>query len=160
MKTEIKQIPLDGTPFQANGKTYHVSNELTIERWVKMQEFQIELGFGVEFAEMQQNWLKINDFANKQKFTDIAVMAHNMVNGISKTYSREPQILKYCALFINYEGEDLAIINDEMISTKIADWKAEGLGIDGFFLFSLGKVNGLADVFMNATHEDSGQTSE
>lgn len=152
---QVKQIPLDGKPFEANGKIYQVSNELSIDRWIKMQEFQIELGFGVEFEEMQKNWLKVNDLANKMKFTDIAVLAYNTVNGISKVYSREPMILKFCALFFNTEGEDLGVINDEMITSKINDWKAEGLGIDGFFVFSLAKVNGLAENFKNVIQEDS-----
>lgn len=157
---QVKQIPLDGSPFEANGKTYYPSNELSIDRWIKMQEFQIELGFGVEFDEMQKNWLKINELANKQRFTDIAVLAYNMVNGISKSYSREPLILKFCALFFNIEGEDTGIITDEMISTKINDWKVEGLGIDNFFVFSLAKANGFADAFKNAIQEGSELTSE
>lgn len=155
MENQVKQIPNDGTPFQANGKTYHVSNELSIDRWIKMQSLQIELGFGVEFEEMQKNWFKVIEFANKSKFTDIAVMAHNMVNGVSKAYSREPMILKFCALFFNVEGEDTGIITDEMISAKIEDWRTEGLGIDGFFVFSLGKVNGFAESFMNAIQDGS-----
>lgn len=157
---QVKQIPLNETSFEANGKKYFISNELSIERWIKMQEIQTEIGFGVEFAEMQQNWMKIYELANKQKFADIAVMAYNMTKGIGKAYLREPMILKFCALFMNRENEDLGIITDDMISEKIEDWKKEGYGIDSFFVFSLGKVNGFADAFKNAIQEGSEQTSE
>lgn len=150
MENQVKQIPIDGTPFQANGKTYYLENDLSIDRWIKMQSLQIELGFGVEFEEMQRNWKSILEMAQKSRFADIVIMAHNTVNGISKAYSREPMILKFCALFFNVEGEDTGIITDSMITAKIEDWKAEGLGIDGFFVFSLGKVNGFAESFKNA----------
>lgn len=159
-RQEVKQIPIDGSPFEANGKTYYVSGELSIERWIKLQGFQTELGFGVEFEEMQKSWLKLIELANKQRFTDIAVLAHNMVNGVSKVFSREPIILKFCALFFNVEGEDLGIITDEMITSKISDWKAEGLGIDNFFVFSLSRVSGLADAFKSIIQGASELNSE
>lgn len=156
---QVKQIPLDGTPFEANGKTYQANPELSIDRWIKMQEFQIQLGFGIEYDEMQKNWLKVNEYANKQKFTDIAVLAYNTVKGISSVYTREPLILKFCALFLNTKDEDPKEISDSLISEKIEDWKKEGLGIDGFFAFSLAQVRGLKEDFLNAI-QNGLETSE
>lgn len=157
---DLKQIPQDGSTFMANGRNYRVHKDISIDRWIKMQALQIELGFGVEYQEMQSNWLKVVDFANKQKFVDIAVMAHNMTNGVGKLFSREPMILKFCALYINAEGEDTGIITDEMVTEKINDWKAEGFGMEGFFAFSLSKVSGLADNFKSIILEGSDHSEE
>lgn len=146
----VKQIPESGN-FEANGKTYHIEDTLSIERWIFMNELTIELGFGVEFQEMQKQWLNVLELADKMQFGKIVISAHNMVNGISKVYSRKPMILKFCALFMNTEHEDRGIITEEQISIKIDDWTKEGLGIDGFFVFSLLKVKGLAENFQNVT---------
>lgn len=150
----------DGKPFVANGKTYYQESALSIDRWVKMNEFTIELGFGVTYEEMQQNWLKQLNLLNKMDFVNSAVMAHNMVNGISRIYTREPIILKFCALFMNTADEDRGTITDEQISVKIDDWKKEGLGIDGFFVFSLLNVKNLAENFQNANQTVSNLMAE
>lgn len=150
---KITQIPNAGS-FIANEKEYFIEDNLSIDRWIYMQELVVQLGFGVEYQEMQQNWFSVIDMADKQKFAQIVIMAHNMVNGVSKVYSREPMILKFCSLFMNTADEDRGTITEDLISRKIADWKKEGLGIDGFFEFSLLKVKGLAEGFRNATQED------
>lgn len=152
--TELKEIPNNGTPFMANGNEYHVEEKLSIDRWIYMNELIIQLGFGVEYEEMQRNWFDVIKMADQQKFSQIVIMAHNMVNGVSKIYSREPMILKFCALFMNTVDEDRGTITEDMISKKINDWKTEGLGIDGFFEFSLLKVKGLAENFQNAIQGD------
>lgn len=157
---ELKQIPFNGEPFWANGKQYFQEENLSIDRWVYMNELQIQLGFGVEYEEMQKSWLEVFNKANEMKFADIAVMAHNMVNGISKVYSRQPMILKFCALFINTEDEDRGVIDEDVINRKIEDWKKEGLGIDGFFVFSLSKVKGLAESYQNTIQAVLASTAE
>lgn len=154
---QLIQIPKDGSGFMANGVQYFIEDQISIDRWIKLQDLQIELGFGVEFEEMQQKWFSVIDMGNKQRFSDIVITAHNMVNGISKVYSRIPQILKFCALFINSKDEDRGIITDDMIEQKVNNWKAEGLGIDGFLEFSLLKVKGLAEGFRNAILDASSQ---
>jgi hypothetical protein len=151
---ELKQIPNNGAPFMANGKQYFVEENLSIDRWIYMNELTIQLGFGVEYQEMQQNWFNVIDMAEKQKFASIVILAHNQVNGVSKIYEREPMILKFCALFMNTADEDRGTITEDVISRKIEDWKKEGWGIDGFLEFSLLKVKGLAENFRNVIQGD------
>lgn len=146
---------MNGKSFTANGTEYFIEDSLSISRWIYMNELVIQLGFGVEYEEMQQNWFKVIDMANKSKFADIVIMAHNMVNGVSKIYAREPMILKFCALFMNTADEDRGEITDELISRKITDFEKEGFGIDGFLEFSLLKVKGLAESFQKVTLSDS-----
>ncbi len=64
---------------------------------VYSQDVAFQIGFGVEFSEGQKGWLDVRNLANEMKFADVVILAHNMVNGISKVYSREPMILKFCA---------------------------------------------------------------
>jgi len=152
---ELKEIPSNGQPFTANGTEYFIEDNLSIDRWIFMNELVIQLGFGVEYEEMQQNWFKVIDMVDKNKVSSIVIMAHNMVNGISKIYHREPMILKFCALFMNAKDEDRGTITEDMITRKIEDWKAEGLGINGFLEFSLLKVKGLGEGLVNAIHSGS-----
>lgn len=150
-KAGLKQLDRTAKSFMANGTQYFIEDSLSIDRWIKQQEIQIELGFGVQYEEMQRNWASIHALANKSQFADIVILAYNMVNGVSKVYERIPTILKYCALFINTQDEDRGIITDDMIAKKVEDWRLEGMGIDGFLAFSLSKVRGLAEDFKNAT---------
>ena len=151
----LKQIPNDGVTksFMANEVEYFIEDSLSIDRWIYMNELTVQLGFGVEFQEMQRAWADVIEMGNKQRFSDIVVTAYNMVNGISKIYARQPMILKFCSLFINTKDEDRGTINDDVIAEKIEDWKKEGLGIDGFLEFSLLKVKGLAGSLVNVTQE-------
>lgn len=160
---KMKQIPMDGTGlkcFEANGKTYYMEDELSIDRYITMQGFTIQLGFGVTYEEMQKNWLKQYEYLNAMDFMNASVSAYNMVQGISKIYSNEPMILKYCALYFNTREEDRGTITEEQISAKINDWKKEGLGIDGFFVFSLLKVKGLAENYQSSIQTVSNLMAE
>jgi hypothetical protein len=150
-KKLLTTITPDTKTFVANGVRYHIEDSLSIERWVFMQQLSIEMGFGVEFDEMLKAWQEQMNFLNKQNFVDAAVQAYNMVKGITKVFQRNPQILRFCSLFINTDDEDRSTITEDIITRKITDWKAEGLNIDGFFEFSLLKVKGLAEGYMSIT---------
>lgn len=149
---QVKTIDLEAGRFEANGKVYLIEKSLSIDRWIKMNELEVELGFGVSYREMQASWSKVYELCNDRggRFADVAVTAYNMSNGISKVFDRQPQVLKFCALFFNTEDEDRRTITDEQIGRKVEDWKAEGLSIDSFFVFSLGLVQGLADGYKQA----------
>lgn len=154
---EVKSLDPTVSSFTANGKTYHIERNLSVDRWIRKQELEIELGFGVEFGEMRENWNKVYNIISDRngKLGDIAVIAYNMSNGISRSFDRQPQILKFCALFMNLEDEDRRTISDEQIEVKINDWRKEGLGIDGFFAFSLSLIKDFRDDYLKATENAS-----
>lgn len=154
---EVKSLDPNASSFTANGKTYHIDKHLSIDRWIRKQELEIELGFGVEFGEMRDNWTKVYNLINDRngKLADVAVIAYNMSNGIARSFERQPQILKFCALFMNTETEDRRTITDEQIEVKVDDWRKEGLGIDGFFAFSLSLIKDFRDDYVKATENAS-----
>lgn len=154
-KQLLNVITSSTVSFIANGTRYFIEEGLSIERWIFMQQLQIEMGFGVEFDEMLQGWKAQYELVNKQKFADAAVQAYNMMNGITKVFQRQPQILRFCALFINTENEDRATITEDTIAKKVEDWKQGNLNIEGFFEFSLLKVKGLAEGYMSVTRSVS-----
>lgn len=148
---ELKKLPIEEGRFMANGKLYVIETGFSIERYAMYQRYQLEAGYGVTFEEMLHNWEKVIDYANKLKFTDIAVLSHNMLKGVTKIADREPVLLKMCALFINAENEDRRTITDDMISVKINDWKEEGFDIRGFFTLALNTINGFIDSWVKLT---------
>lgn len=154
---EVISLDPNAPSFQANGKTYFIEKNLSVDRWIRKQELEIELGFGVEFGEMQENWNKVYNIISDRngKLGDIAVISYNMSNGISRAFDRQPQILKFCALFMNIADEDRRTISDEQIEVKINDWRKEGLGIDGFFVFSLSLIKDFRDDYLKATENAS-----
>ncbi|GEM67558.1 hypothetical protein SMI01S_11640 [Sphingobacterium mizutaii NBRC 14946 = DSM 11724] len=136
---KLKHLNIQDKTFKANGKNYQIeTGDISIERWSKYEEFTLELQYGVSQTEMFQNWMKVTQLANELKFTDIAVLANNMQNGLMNVFDRQIVALKICALFINEEKENRGIISDDIINNKINDWSEEGFSIGPFFQLALG----------------------
>lgn len=156
--SELKTIDLNQPSFEANGKTYTIEGGLSIERYAEFQILEKELAYGLTVKGMFD---KINDgyqLLNQQRFADAAVLMNNLMRGVSKMEEREPVILKICALFCNTEGEDRTVINDDMITAKIGDWKKEGIDFKCFFQLASSSVSGLLEIYRSVTQAISGNT--
>ena len=64
---ELKQIDLNATQFQANGKTYVVKDSLSVERYRWFEKYQIDFGFGRSYKSIADALKKSIDLANKGK---------------------------------------------------------------------------------------------
>ncbi|WP_313418832.1 hypothetical protein [Sphingobacterium multivorum] len=135
---KLKQISIEEKSFKANGKTYFIeAGDISIERWSKYEEFSLELQYGISQIDMFKNWKNVTELANKLLFSDIAVLANNMQNGMLGIFERQNVSLKICALFINEEKENRGVISDDMITAKLEDWAKEGLSVGPFFQLAL-----------------------
>ncbi|WP_437918587.1 hypothetical protein [Sphingobacterium sp. LRF_L2] len=135
---DLKSINIQEKTFKANGKLYYIEpGDISIDRYAKYEELALELQYGVSQAEMFANWKQVTQLANELKFSDIAVLANNMQNGLIKLMDRQNTSLKMCTLFINEENEDRTKISDDMISNKINDWREEGYTVGPFFQLAL-----------------------
>lgn len=130
---ELKHIDKSVLSFTANGKEYTVVTGMSIERFMKYQELEIEAAYGLSVAEMIKKHSEAITLLNSLKFVDAAVLLSNMANGINKMRSRVHPIFRLCALFINTKDEDATTITEEQIEAKINDWKAEAISIEFFF---------------------------
>ena len=141
---EIKSIePKVGHKFEANGKNYIIEEKLSIARAIESAKLELEL-FDLSSAVVKNelilayNDLNGNNKERTVKFADAATRIHNLVNKLEKNFKfQELQVLRYCALYINAEGEDRRTITKEQIDTKIEDWQAGGLDLSGFLLLVL-----------------------
>jgi hypothetical protein len=152
---QIKKVPIAEGRFVANGKTYIIENGFSIQRFSLYQKFQIEAGFGTTFEEMLKSWEKVNNYANRLLFTDIAVLAYNMVNGVRKIAEREPVLLKMCALFINEENEDRRTITEDQITAKLHDWQEDAYDVNDFFTLALNTIVGFVSNYNRLTQSIS-----
>lgn len=148
---QLSRIDFTAGRFEANGKIYIIENQFCIDRWIMKEELEMELGFGANYREMMANWENVYDLANNQRFADIAVSAYNAIKGIEKVSQREPLILKFCALFCNTEDEDRTVINEDMITSKINDWKAGGIAIGDFFTLAANTIPTFIENYKKAT---------
>lgn len=135
--------PKIGFKFEANGKNYIVEDKLSIMRAIEASKLELEL-FELNTRTLRRELISAyNDLngTNKDKaikFADAAIKIHNLVNKIDKNLNfKDIPVLKYCALYINAEGEDRRDINDERIEAKIHDWQEAGYDLTGFFLLVL-----------------------
>lgn len=150
-KNSLKQIDLTKKEFVANGKTYYIESSISFERFLWYQKLEIECGYQVGFYGLFENIKKIYELCNGMKFADIAVLCHNVMNGIKMVDNRKIPFLQMCALFINTADEDRSIISDDIVDRKIADWEAEKLDILPFFQLGASSIKNFSTVYKELT---------
>lgn len=133
--------------FQANGVEYFIEKSISFERYLMYQKLQIQCGYEVGFYGIFEKIKKIYELCNLMKFADIAVLTHNIMQGVKGVDDRKIPILELCALFINSKDENRNIINDDMVQVKINNWQAEGLDIFPFFQLALGSIQHFSSVY-------------
>lgn len=154
---ELKRIDFEKGKFTANGKDYTIEGALSIERYAELQILEKELAYGFTVKEIFNKLKQLWDFLNKLKFAEAAVLVRDLMAGATRVGERTPTTLKICALFINTENEDRGTITQELINTKIADWKAEGMDMRDFFQVASSSINGFLEVYQAVTRIISAQ---
>jgi len=120
--------------FEANGKKYRIDSSLSYDRWLELQVCQLELPFATSFKSLYENNDKIINCLNKVDFVSASVLAYNIKHGLKKIGEKDvPIAMRMCALFINYEGEDVRYFSEDLLQEKITDWREAGIDIN-FFL--------------------------
>lgn len=130
---ELKHIDKSVLSFNANGKEYTVETGMSINRFMKYQELEIEAAYGLSVPDLIKKLSTAITLLNSVKFVDAAVLLSDTANGINKMRSRVHPIFRLCALFINTKDEDKGDITEEAIEAKINDWKAEAISVEFFF---------------------------
>lgn len=151
-----KRINFETGAFEANGVKYQIESGLSIERYCEMQILEKEMGFGVTFRSIFDKLKSVYLEMNKTNFVGAAVTLDNLLKGIAKIEEREPVVMKICCLFINYEGENRASWNNDLVVKKMNDWKLEGLDVQDFFTVALNSVSGFMEIYKKITEAISG----
>ena len=136
-QNEVKHLDQTKSYFEANGKKYHITKNLCIERWRHFEDLQAMVGFGRTFEDLftafKDIWSALDEKGGA-KVASASIICHNAMTGIkTKLEERHHPSLMLCALFINYEGENEKEFNEEVMKSKINDWQEEGYDINDFF---------------------------
>ncbi len=154
---KLKSISLDELEFEANGTKYVIEREISAERFAKMKEFEIELGFGQDYKSMDEGLEAAYNLLNEAKFADAAVLIHNVREGIIGLENREHIILQYCTCFINTLEEDRRKFDETVMAQKIKDWNEEGINYLSFFPLAINMVRGLKESYVKFTQDTSNE---
>lgn len=155
-ESQVKFIDLEKGVFTANGNTYTIEGDLTIERYAEFQILERELALGISAKDLYSKLNELFTMVNSMQFADSAVMLNDLIRGQHKLQEREPTVLRICALFMNTPDEDRSVITNDMITKKIADWKAEGIAMQSFFAVASSSVNGFIEIYQRVTRIISG----
>lgn len=159
VKKELTTPEAKTLSFKANGKTYVIEKKISIARKIECDKLIIEVTAGGNMGENFSDWKKVYELCNDKKFADIAVLAHNRMEGVKKWQDRHDPVMALCALFINEEKEDRRIISTEMIKAKITDWEVEGIEYAFFLTMAKGLLKNLtgnwSDISPNTLEEQS-----
>ena len=158
-QNEVKRLDMSKSYFEANGKKYHVTKNLCIERWRHFEDLQAMVGFGRTFEDLFTAFKDIWAFLDEKggaKVASASIVCHNAMTGIkTKLEERHHPSLMLCALFINYEGEDEKVYDEEILKAKINDWQEEGYDVNDFFQLAWN----LVPSFIETYNEDIVNTS-
>ena len=101
------------------------SEQLSFMRYRELQKINLEFGFSVSFMDLFKNVRSTYDLLNQVKFADAAVLLHNVLYGVVSLEEKDDPAWRICALFINEEGEDLALYDEAKVKDKIECWSKE-----------------------------------
>lgn len=149
-----KRIDIQSGKFEANGRTYYIQMDtLKLARYVAYMQLQQKLAFGTDFQGLYNTLTKIWNAASSgndilKALADIRELSYNQLNAVVDFVGREhPEILRFCALFINAEDEDIGKWDERIVDQKITDWIEEGLDIQDFFSLAAGYSPGFLSAF-------------
>lgn len=159
--TELQTPDSNAMTFKANGKNYFIEKKISIARKMECDKLLIEVTGGGNMGENFSDWKKVYELCNDKRFADIAVLAHNRMEGVKKWQDRHDPVLSICALFINETNEDRRILSPEMIAGKIKDWESEGIEYSFFLSMASGLLKNLtanwSDTSPNISDEKESQ---
>lgn len=142
------QLPVTTKKFQASGQDYYVEDTISIERYKTFQRLEIELGYGIDFATLQEKLTSAYKLQNESKFADVSVMLYSLIEGSVIIGDKTPMGLYVATLFVNKANEDRTEWSMALADEKLADWKQ----IDAAFFLRLavGKQRNFKQSLMSA----------
>ena len=150
--TEVRILDQNITEFEANGRVYRKSQHLSFARYGLMEQYNLELGYGRTVHDLFNEQQKAYALVNKQQFADAAVCLHNSMTGIARIADGDVHpMFKQCALFWNYEGEDIRTLSDQQLAVKVQDWTESGIDSAFFFGQAVSNVPGLLAAYREIT---------
>ena len=163
MNGQVKKLG-EGGKFEAGGKKYHISKNISIERWRHFEDLQALIGFGRSFEDLFQSfkqiWAALDNKGGPQVAT-ASIICHNAMTGIkTKLENRHHPALMICTLFCNYEGEDEKIYDEEIMKSKIDDWQKEGYDINDFFQLAWNLVPSFIETYSEDFQSTSSHTKQ
>lgn len=144
----VKHIQPTDNSFMANGRKYLIHNSLTVERFERFEDLQIQVSLGVDFRTLHGNIKEAYDVLNSRegRLADASVILNDVLQGVSRIRNNRPvPTLMLCTLFICREGEDRAKFDEAEAIEKINDWRAEGYSVADFFSLAFNLVSGFEE---------------
>lgn len=135
--------------FTANGKTYFLEPEISIERYKMQNKLELEIGYSTTFKKHYKGLNDLYALLNNMKLVDASIKLRDVMESMNRMddQNNHHPILKYCTLILNTENEDRRIVDEKVMADKIEDWEKEGIPISCFFVVVLHSVNGLLESY-------------
>lgn len=131
-------------PFEANGHKYHFirpGEPLGIRKWTEYEKLKIVVGTGQTFAGIVEAFKQITDLAAQDKEfskirTELILLADSYRKAVlDMSKDRYNKAFYLCSIFIYREGDDPYGWDINRAEQYIADWLAENINEQDFFLF-------------------------
>jgi len=129
---ELRDLDFKDKYFECQGRKFYIKESLSFNRYRELQKLILEFGYNATFVDIFKNIRKAWDAMNALKLGEAAVELHNIMVGIKSLEEKYDPALRICALFIDEEGEDATIYDENLMREKIDCWGKE-CSVNPFF---------------------------
>lgn len=160
MKPQLPQIDINKDFFETDKRKYWIQpDQLSTARYREYRLLSTEVITNNDIGELMNKVNHMNAVAvgktnhktNLERLVDIANSTYNIAVQLQEFGNmhnhNKDKVLRFCALFCNYEGEDITKLDETVISSKIDDWVNHGFDHSGFFLLFAKALPQLAEKF-------------
>ncbi len=118
------QLPLETNSFEGkSGKKYIVQPDVSVYRFQKFEQLQIEAQLLMSVSGFHQEVRKIRELMEKPQFASASSAVVNLENGTARAMRGDPSPLLYIAtLFICTDDEPQDAWSEAAAMEKITDW--------------------------------------
>lgn len=159
---EPNRIDFKTGKFIANGVNYTIVDYIPVGRDVRYTNLIPQMAFGTDFKGIFSFARKIYDHATTGNdpllaLHKIATDSMNFMESIKNVgESGHPIYYELAAIFCNRDGEDPAMLTDQMVKEKIDDWEKSGIPREDFFQLAISSIQGLAKAWKALQEEVAG----
>lgn len=148
-----KVLDINSGRVQVGSETYYIQYSLSTNRYVEYLKRIPKLTFNTTFPGLYKTMSDIYMLASTGNDMIYAIgqireLSINQLNAIKRFDDTEiPDVIDFCALFINREGEDVSKFDVSIHESKKQALAQEGYDISGFFQLQVNLIEGFSKAY-------------
>lgn len=105
-----------------SGRVYKVQRDVSGARYLELLAFEKEFQYNRTLTELQQDHTTLKNHLRKPDLVDAILLVDRLERALQNIGQRRSHVFMMLALFCNYDGEDVGVVNLDKVDEKVADF--------------------------------------